>query len=161
MRGRGLAAWIATVGGVGYLPWAPGTWGSLIGVLLGLLACRWLQPVPATIALLLVCPVVAMVCTQAERALQRHDAPPIVLDEVIGMAAVLLLLPRMALSPVLVIIAFVAFRVFDIVKPPPLRRLARLPGGWGILADDLGASAYSLAILWLLLWPITNVSITK
>lgn len=141
------AVWMATGGGIGYLPWAPGTWGSGVGLLLGLLAVRVVQPPLSVVGLLLLCPLCAAVCTRAERALGRHDAPPIVLDEIVGMAAILLALPSVAASPVLLLTGFAAFRAFDIVKPPPLRRLATLPAGWGILADDLGASLYTLLLL--------------
>ena len=89
-------------------------------------------------------------CTQAERTLEIIDTPAIILDEVCGMALVVLANAALISSPVALLIAFLLFRVFDIVKPPPLRRLARLPGGWGIMADDLGAAAYTLAILWLM-----------
>lgn len=148
MRRGQIALWIGTVGGIGYLPWVPGTWGSLVGLLAGLLMHRWLDPLMAVGLFLVLCPLVASVCTHAERELGRHDAPPIVLDEVVGMAAIILLLPPGALTPIWGVAAFLSFRLFDIVKPPPLRRLARLPAGWGILADDLGASAYSCLLLW-------------
>lgn len=147
MRWRGMAVWMATGGGIGYLPWAPGTWGSGVGLLLGLLVVRVVQPPLSVVGLLFLCPLCATVCTRAERALGRHDAPPIVLDEIVGMAAILLALPSVAASPVLLLTGFAVFRAFDIVKPPPLRWLATLPAGWGILADDLGASAYTLLIL--------------
>lgn len=78
-----------------------------------------------------------LVCTEAEKALGRHDDPRIVLDEVVGYWWAAAFLPR---SWPCALAAFAAFRVFDSLKPPPARQLERLPGGWGVVADDLGAA---------------------
>ncbi len=76
------------------------------------------------------------VCGRADRAMGTHDSPRIVLDEVVGVWIAAAGLPREAKSAAL---AFVLFRVFDVVKLPPYRWLERLPGGIGVVADDLGA----------------------
>jgi len=94
----------------------------------------------------------ALICTRAERALRRHDPPAVILDEVIGMATVVLLWPALAGSPARLAVAFGLFRLFDIVKPPPLKALARWPSGWGIVADDLGAAVYAVLVLRLAAW---------
>ena len=149
---RSIATCIATVGEVGQIPWGPGTWGSLVGLLLGGLSTRvfGLSGREAVISLALSFLIGAWLCGRAERDWRRHDAPAIVLDEVWGMATVCLLLPATTLSWPRALIALAGFRLFDIAKPPPLQQLARLPGGWGIMADDLGASAYTLLLFILL-----------
>jgi len=149
-RRQGVASLIATVGGLGRIRWAPGTWGSLVGLFLGVTVARgsgW----PATPVMIGAAWVVgAVVAGAAERQLGRHDPPAIILDEVIGMATVFLVVPWTAESWFPMLLAFVLFRAFDIAKPPPLRWLERLPAGWGIMADDLGASAYTILTLQLM-----------
>ena len=140
--------WFATVGGIGRLPVAPGTWGSLVGLLSGALAARIITPPRSLVVLAFTFVICAFICTQAERALGQPDPPAVVLDEVWGMASILLVLPRMASSGSLLAVAFLLFRFFDIAKLPPLRRLERLPVGWGIMADDLGAAIYAVLTLW-------------
>ena len=149
-HGQDTATFIATVGGLGRIPLAPGTWGSVVGVLLGVLGAR-VCSVPVSLLILAVTFVVcAMVSTEAERVLGVHDPSAVIIDEVWAMAAILMLFPSTTQSRWHVVIAFVLFRLFDVVKPPPLQRLARLPGGWGIMADDFGAAAYALLVLLLL-----------
>jgi len=159
---RRLARAIATAGGIGYLPKAPGTAGSLVGLLLG-----WIWPwsgfsVGNAIAIAAAIIVGVIASSVAERDLRQHDPPCVVIDEVVGMWIVMLLRPfatypptNTHLSPreilyhvVVPLMAFALFRWFDITKPPPLKRLARFPQGWGIMADDLGASMYAGFILW-------------
>ena len=146
---RRAATVAATLGGIGWSPWAPGTWGSAVGLLLGLLAVRIISPPLAVLVLALTFLVGVSCCARAERSLDRHDPPAVVLDEAWGMAAILMTLPWTTRSAPWCLAAFLLFRVFDIVKPPPLKRLANLPGGWGIMADDLGAAAYTVLLLWL------------
>lgn len=152
MRGRmrrGAAVFVATVGGLGRIPWAPGTWGSAVGLALGWLIVRALPVVSVGPVLVISFVAGALVCTSAERALNRHDPPAVILDEVWGMVFVIVLLPWTVASSARLFIAFLLFRVFDIAKPPPLKALARWPGGWGIMADDLGAAVYASCVLWL------------
>ena len=155
MRSAGstAASLLATVGGLGCLPVAPGTWGSLVGVMLGILGARLASPEGGHpsgwgVALLVATFIIgAVVCTHAERHLGQPDPPAIILDEVWGMAAVIVVLPWTAGSWPFLLVAFLLFRVFDVAKPPPLRHLARLPTGWGIMADDLGAACYAMVLL--------------
>jgi len=139
---------LATGFGSGRLPGWPGMWGSVVGLGIG-----WLGhslPPPAQWALMgMSLPVCAWICTQAEQQVGRHDPPSVVLDEVWGMAAVLLLTPG-SWTPARLVLAFAAFRLCDTLKPPPLKRLARLPAGWGIMMDDLGAAVYTSGTLLLL-----------
>jgi phosphatidylglycerophosphatase A len=139
---------LATIGGLGNVRWAPGTWGSAVGVFLGLLTARWI-PLPWSLVLggagFLLC---GWICTQAVRQLDQPDPSAVILDEVWGMAIVIVVLPQLASSWLSLLCAFALFRAFDTIKPPPLRQLERLPEGWGVMADDLGASLYTLATLW-------------
>ena len=151
MTKRQWAVLVPTMFGLGKSRWAPGTVGSLVGVVAGMATIRWFPwPVERLVAFLaadfVIC---AILCTAAERHL-GHDAPAIILDEVWAMAAILVLLPWTTQSSGWLLAAFLLFRAFDVVKPFPLKRLAKLPRGWGIMADDLGAAAYTIALLWVI-----------
>ena len=140
--------WIATLGGLGNLPRAPGTWGSTFGAAAWLLLRR-VVPAGSVVALVLAGFVLgALCCTAAERRLKRHDPPSVVLDEAWAMAGLLALLPWATWSWGRLLVAFLAFRCFDILKPVPLRALAKLPAGWGIMADDAGAAGYAFLVCW-------------
>ena len=143
-----VASRIASVGGLGRLPVGPGTAGSVVGLGLALAGVRTIGP-GATLALVAAAVWPCVWCgTQAERDTGQHDPGWIILDEVLGMAVVGAVLPWIADGWAWWAAAFVLFRAFDVIKPPPLRWLARWPGGQGILFDDLGASGYTLAVLW-------------
>jgi phosphatidylglycerophosphatase A len=147
MRWERLAGSIATVGGLGRIPWAPGTWGSAVGVLLAVLTSRTVSQ-PFSILLLVATFIMcARICTSAEQQLGQHDPAVVILDEVWGMASVTVTLPWTVSSFPLFLAALLLFRVFDITKPPPLKRLASLRAGWGIMADDLGAAVYTVLVL--------------
>lgn len=122
------------------------TGAGIIGTLFGALTIAVL-PIDATSAAVVwlgaFCLSVA-ISDRAERYLGVHDDPRIVIDEWIGFWTAAVFLPRT--WPIL-IGAFVLFRVFDVWKPGFVRRLARLPGGWGIIADDVAAGAISNLIL--------------
>lgn len=142
----GAVRWLATGAGVGRVPFAPGTAGSLLGAALcfPFLYLPW--PVYLGAALLLT----AMAVWSADRAaadLGQPDPPEIVIDEIAGMwvAAV-------ALPPTLYDLAavFLLFRLMDVVKPAPIPRLERLRGGLGIVADDVAAALLARAMWWLL-----------
>jgi phosphatidylglycerophosphatase A len=137
---------VATLGGVGRVPGAPGTAGSLAALLaLAPLAGHpeILWPAAAALAALAVWSAGAVARNEG-----RRDPKMIVVDEAVGMAVVVAGLP----SPHWTWMAggLALFRVIDILKPPPLRRLELLPGGYGIVADDAAAGAYTLLVLWLL-----------
>ncbi|MBI4374835.1 MAG: phosphatidylglycerophosphatase A [Elusimicrobia bacterium] len=120
--------------------------GSLEGLALWLL---WPEnPAGVALGLAIVSLGACFICDRAERVLGSHDDPRIVLDEVVGFWAAAAFLPRTL--PHLAA-AFVIFRIFDATKLPPIRWLERLPGGWGVVADDLGAGvcANLLVRLWL------------
>ncbi|MBK9090897.1 MAG: phosphatidylglycerophosphatase A [Holophagales bacterium] len=139
-----LATLLATGFGSGLLPGAPGTWGSLLAVVLGegLFQAVGLGGVTglAAVSVLVGVPVSGRVATL--RGLK--DPGEIVVDEIAGQAIALAglhaVLPAAASAPlrwVLVVVAFGLFRAFDILKPGPVNRLQSLPGGWGVMADDL------------------------
>ena len=163
---RLVARAIATVGFVGYAPVAPGTAGSLVGWILGLVlasvATAPFTPHAAAVFLGVTAGVMmsffigVLASGTVERHAGEHDPPYIVVDEFVGMWAVVQACPFVVLVPWLALASFVLFRLFDIFKPPPLKWLARSPGGWGIMLDDLGASAYSAAILWLVFFLISR-----
>ena len=146
---RKVSVWLATVAGLGRAPVAPGTWGSLIGLGAGVLTLRIGSPAPLWLLLPVKFAVCAWLAGLAERELDRHDPPEIIIDEVWGMAVIPIAVPAIAASAWGLLAAFLLFRAFDIVKPPPLKALSRLPGGWGIMADDAGAAAYTALLLWL------------
>jgi len=134
---RARWAWlVATAGGVGAVPWAPGTAGSVVGLAAGAAAARVLNPwwYLGLVGALFALGVAAS--GRAEREARRRDPSFIVIDEVVGMLAALFALPARA---GVFAAAFLCFRVLDIYKPFPLRRLERRPGGWGIMLDDLAA----------------------
>lgn len=140
---------MASVGGVGAAPWAPGTAGSLVGVVVGWWAGRALAPpwyLAATVALFALG---VAVSGRAERIAGRKDPSVVVIDEVVGMLVALFALP---LRVVDVLIAFLCFRILDITKPFPLRRLEAQPGGWGIMLDDLVAGVYANVLVRVGLW---------
>lgn len=138
---------IATGVYVGYLPPAPGTLGSLLGLLL-------LWPLkPGTVQVLVTLFLIGVgivVADQAARVIGGQDPPAIVIDEIAGIAVATLFLPPQVQERV---VAFVIFRLFDVVKPFPARQAERLPGGFGIVGDDLIAGLYTnlLVRVWLLL----------
>ncbi len=149
-----LWAWtVATFFGAGLGKPGPGTWGSAAAVLLWAGVAWGFHPsaqviffeLVAGIAISVVLGIPAATITARESGI--HDPGFVVIDEVAGQWIALLGSPadwRHAL------IAFILFRLFDIAKPFPVRRLERLPDGWGIVVDDLGAGLYALGVAALL-----------
>lgn len=140
--------------GLGLLPVAPGTWGSLAPVVIymamGIVIGPNAAAVTMAVLLFLGC-VVTVVCSPAVIAQTgRKDPGQIVSDEVAGQALTLLLahllLPAAGFC-IPAAVGFGLFRLFDITKPWPCRRLEKLPSGWGILADDLAAGIWAV-IVW-------------
>jgi phosphatidylglycerophosphatase A len=145
-----LALWLATVLGIGRIPFAPGTFGSIPGVLLAV----WLHHLGVpwwveTAVIAVTFAVGTWAAGEAERFFQLTDPGPVVIDEVLGMLVTLAFLPVNATGA---LVGFVAFRVFDIVKPFPARNLERLPGGLGIMADDFAAGVWGQIVMRVLVW---------
>ncbi|SRR6266567_1213117 len=147
-------AWtIATFFGAGLGKPGPGTWGSAAAVLLWAAVGWGLHPSPQAMLLLLCCGIALTLllgvpaASIVARESGREDPGFVVIDEVAGQWITLLLSPVDWRSGV---IAFVLFRLFDITKPFPIRRIERLPAGWGIVFDDVGAGLYAWGVASLL-----------
>lgn len=134
-----LALFIATCGYVGYVPVAPGTFGSAVGLVL-LWAVRSAGSTPLEIAVIVVLLGLGVwSSTIAERHAGRVDPGIIVVDEAAGMLITMVFVPATALGATA---GFFVFRALDILKPWPARRFERLPRGWGVMADDTMAALY-------------------
>ena len=133
----------------GYVPVAPGTAGSIVGLLVFAAVRATGSGLIESLALVGVIAIGIWSAGVAERHFGRTDPGPVVIDEVAGMLVTLFLLP---VGWIGVVVAFLAFRVFDIVKPFPAGRLEGLPGGWGIMCDDLMAGVYAHLLIRLLVW---------
>lgn len=133
-----LAVLVATAGGAGRVPIAPGTAGSAVGLAIYLLT-RDLPPVWQIGLCLAVSAIGIWASEVAVRHFASKDPGPVVIDEVAGQWLTCLLIPLSATGAV---VGFVIFRIFDIIKPWPANRLEALPGGWGVMADDLMAAVY-------------------
>lgn len=145
-----LAVRLATCGPVGYAPVAPGTAGSLVGV--ALVAAIGRLPAEGWVLSSLLAVLVAATflagawaAARAEKFFGRTDPGQVVIDEVAGQMTTFLLWPGASFA--WLIAGFVLFRAFDVLKPFPAGRAERVPGGWGIMLDDLVAGGYSLAVM--------------
>jgi len=137
---------IASVLGVGYIPIASGTFGSAAGLVLWAFMPR--APFVHLVTIAGLFAVGSWSGTVAERHFRRIDPGEVVIDEVLGMLITLFMNPVGWLGAST---GFVLFRIFDVVKPFPARRLERLPGGLGVMADDAMAAVYANLTLRLLL----------
>jgi phosphatidylglycerophosphatase A len=144
---RTFGVLVSTCGYVGYVPVAPGTAGSLLG--LGLYAfVRWCDVWGLEIFVILAITILGIwSASVGERYFERKDPGYIIIDEVAGILFTFLFLPVTWIGA---IIGFLVFRFFDIVKPFPVRQTERLPGGWGVMFDDLVAAVYSHLVIRLL-----------
>jgi phosphatidylglycerophosphatase A len=148
--------------GTGYLPIAPGTWGSA-AVAAIFVAVAYFTPgayvyaVPATmLAIAMVSSVICVVLGPfTERAFGKKDPGACTIDEWAGQAVTLLgatyccgKLPQILIAAGT---GFVVFRIFDILKPPPIRSMEVMKHGWGVLCDDLVAGVYGYVVVWALL----------
>jgi phosphatidylglycerophosphatase A len=136
----------------GHSPFAPGTAGSAVGLLL-FVPLAWLSlPVQGTVCVAVFF-VGVFAAARVARRVGLEDPGIVVVDEVLGMWLSILGLP---FTPVVAILGFLLFRVLDVVKPYPAAELEHLPGGWGIMADDVAAGLYANLLLrvFLLVWPL-------
>lgn len=149
-------AWItATFFGLGLLKPGPGTYGSIAATVVWFLVMRrvptnltpWITLAMAAAATLIGIPA----ATRVARESGRKDPQIVVIDEVAGQWLALTLA---APTPLLALLGLVLFRVFDILKPPPVRQLERLPEGTGIVVDDLAAGLYAMLLGGFLLQPV-------
>jgi phosphatidylglycerophosphatase A len=145
-----LAVFIATAGYSGYFPFAPGTVGSAVGLLVYAVVSWTGSPVVEVALILALFAAGVWAGTTAERYFGGVDPGPIVLDEVVGMLITLAFMPGLGWSGA--IAGFVLFRIFDVIKPYPAARFERLHGGLGVMADDAMAAIYANVSLRVLLW---------
>ena len=141
---RRVALFFASAGYSGYIPVAPGTAGSVVGLCLLIGLRTFALPSIEILVLFLVIIGGVAVATVSERHYGEKDPSMVVIDEVAGMYVALCWLPVGFGGAAL---AFVAFRCFDIWKPFPIRMSERLPRGWGVMADDLIAGFYARVVL--------------
>ena len=140
--------------GLGFLPVAPGTWGSIPAVLIfAVLSLLDLQPTSISIIMFGIAVAASAVCVLMSPDIisltGKKDPSQIVADEVAGQAIVFLAVFPVSTYQILICsaIGFAAIRFFDILKPFPCKKLENLPSGWGILADDLMAGIYAAIVL--------------
>ena len=142
--------------GIGFLPLAPGTWASGATVLLVALI-HWVVPTCEALvlggALVLLTPLAVVFSTRYSQAENHPDPSQVVIDEIIGQMVCFLWIPISIFS---LAVGFLMFRFFDIVKPFPVRTCERLPGGMGIVCDDVAAGLYTGVSLSLLLWLLSG-----
>ena len=145
-----LARLVASYGGVGFLPRAPGTWGSAAAVLIGaaILATGGQRALAAAAVLAVLAGLWAI-----PRAGGEADPGWVVIDEVAGMWLAMLPLARPA--PLGLLAAFALFRLFDITKPGPIGAIDRVPGRFGVMGDDVAAGAAAALGVWLLGWAVS------
>jgi len=140
---RRLIKLLSTFFYLGEMPFAPGTWGSLGGMLL-YLALGFETTIGHVCVLAAVTIVGFLVAGRAEAVFGTKDPKPVVIDEVAGVFLVFL---GLKLTWPVVALGFVLYRLFDILKPPPARWLERLPGSTGIMLDDLVCGCYAQLVL--------------
>jgi phosphatidylglycerophosphatase A len=144
-----VGVFVATCGYLGYVPVAPGTFGSAAGlaVFLAVRSSGSTAVELATIVLLFAIGVWSG--TVAEHHFGGIDPGPVVMDEVVGMLITLALLPVNATGA---FVGFLVFRVFDVIKPWPSGGFEKLPGGLGVMADDGMAAIYGNLVMRGLIW---------
>lgn len=158
-----LSLFFATAGGAGYLPKAPGTWGSVVGILVFWLVSRNVlvsfaetrssirELIPGVLAIIVGLALAlggVLVADRVAKYSAKQDPQFVVIDEVSGQFFTYLF----ALAPAnwkYLLLGFILFRVFDIWKPFPVRQAESLRGGWGIMADDWMAAVYAAIGIWI------------
>jgi len=155
---RRLAVLLATGFGIGHLPIAPATWASAAVTLAFFVLLPRMDWILTLGAIAAVTPLAIWASGEAEREL-GHDAHPIVIDEVVGMLVSVCGVPMAGRGSshfaLMLVVAFALFRVFDIWKPYPARGSQSLPGGYGVVVDDILAGIYTNVTLQIIVraWP--------
>jgi len=143
---KSVARLISTGCGIGYFPLAPGTMGALAALII-----YWIAPQPGNASFFLIIIALMLVGIYSASITEREliarlgaergtDPKIVIIDEIIGMLVALIAIPK---TTKFLILAFILFRIFDIVKPFPARRIEKLPAGWGIVFDDVIAGIYA------------------
>lgn len=142
-----IATAFATLGPVGHLPKAPGTWGSAVAVIAAPFVFLPLSPLHRCIILALLFIIGGLAANRAEVVIGKKDPGSVVIDEVLGQWTVYALFPIMTTWQIL--LGFLLFRLFDITKPWPVKAAENwLPGGFGVMIDDLLAGIYAALCMW-------------
>ncbi|MDR1433403.1 MAG: phosphatidylglycerophosphatase A [Puniceicoccales bacterium] len=145
---------VATLFGLGWSSVMPGTIGALFGTLFYAVVVRNLRPLSAIFTVCFMVLAAIMVCDVAAREIGEEDPPCIIFDEFVAMPVCFLgvggFAPRKISTFVLLLTGFVIFRTFDILKPFGIKKIERLSGGIGIVADDIAAAIYTNAALLLI-----------
>ena len=153
LRGPRWATLIATFFGIGRFRPGPGTWASAVTVAIWATVANQLRPslrIPVILAAALFATILGIpAATRVARASATKDPQFVVIDEVAGQLIALIAVP---LGWKTFLTSLILFRVFDIVKPPPVRQLERLPEGTGIVLDDVAAGIFALVVMHLLLY---------
>jgi phosphatidylglycerophosphatase A len=139
---------LATGLGAGFSPFAPGTAGTLVAIPIYLILSRIPSPL-YELTLLAFFFLAIWISGVAQDSWGRKDDPRIVIDEMVGFLVTLLWVPQ---RTVFIILVFFLFRFFDIIKPPPIRRLEKIEGGYGVVLDDVLAGVYANIVLQLIRW---------
>ena len=139
-----LSNWFSTVFKIGYLPIAPGTWGSLAALIVWYVLIGHISSI-TLIALIVIIFVLGVYTSSViEINLTIKDPSIVVIDEWVGQWIALMFLPK---SMVWGLVAFLLFRLFDIWKPYPINKIDNIHGGWGIMLDDVLAGVFALVVI--------------
>lgn len=156
----GLVVALATLGPLGKRMPAPGTWGSAVGVALFAIFLPRASIGAVLIVSLIAAYLAVGICGEAEVRLREKDPGKVILDEIVvmplcflGWRSLLGVAPEWAL----LLVGFLLFRFFDIVKPLGIKKLQYLPGGWGVVADDFVAALAACATMHMGLWISTRM----
>ena len=139
-----LSNWFSTVFKIGYLPIAPGTWGSLAALIVWYVLVGHISSMTLIALIVIIFALGVYTSSVLEINLTIKDPSIVVIDEWVGQWIVLLFLPK---SMVWGLLAFLLFRLFDIWKPYPIYKLDDMHGGWGIMLDDVLAGIYALVVI--------------
>jgi len=152
-RYKSIAFWWSVGFGAGLLRPAPGTWGSLLGLIIGLAFLQlaysgWVLAIGAAVVTMLSIHCISSI----EAACGVHDAPEIVIDEIAGQWIAMIPLALLPFSWLALVLSFVLFRIFDILKPWPIGLLdKKVSGGLGVMVDDLVAGLFAAICLYFLI----------
>lgn len=142
-----LAVRLATLFGIGNVQHCPGTVGSLVGTVIYAIMIRKVAILPRSGVMLFMLLLSLIICDIAEKAIKKHDPKEVILDEFVAMPFVFFGIEEYFSQKLsvafIMIIGFILFRIFDILKPLGINLLQKLPGGIGIVADDIVAAIYS------------------
>jgi|TARA_B100000959_G_C14928261_1_gene602448 phosphatidylglycerophosphatase A len=139
-----ISEWIATCFKVGYLPLAPGTWGSIFAILLWWVFIKDLNLYVFGVIIVLFFIIGIVTSNIMIDELDDNDPSHIIIDELVGQWLALLFLPKGLIN---IAIAFILFRFFDIIKPWPISLIEKLPKGLGVMSDDLVAGFVTLVLI--------------